>query len=155
MRFRVIAQTEDEFADWLSGQQQGPVNALTGPDPSDASKQVTLDEPAPQLIEKYQCQNCHVFNDASTPNYGPNLTHLASRTTFASGYYKLTHDKLVEWLLDAPSLIPMESATCRSSPPGENRCVGMPSFTTNTPPGLSEMTQDQANTIADWLLEQT
>jgi cytochrome c oxidase subunit 2 len=95
MRFRVIAQSADDFADWLSGQQEGPVNPLTGPDPSDPSKQVTLDEPAPQLITKYQCTNCHVFDDAATASYGPNLTHLASRTTFASGYYELNHAKLV------------------------------------------------------------
>lgn len=155
MRFRVIAETADDFAGWLSGQQQGPVNPLTGPDPEDSSRQAVLDEPAPQLIQKYQCQNCHTFNDASSVAYGPNLTHLASRTTFASGYYELTHDKLVEWLLDAPSLIPMESATCRSSPPGENRCVGMPSFTTNTPQGMPEMTRAEAETLADWLMEQT
>ncbi len=30
MRFRVIAQSPSDFADWLSGQQQGPVNALEG-----------------------------------------------------------------------------------------------------------------------------
>ncbi len=154
MRFRVIAESADDFSDWLAGQQQGPVNALTGPDPEDSSRQVTLDEPAPQLIEKYQCQNCHVFDDASTVTYGPNLTHLASRTTFASGYYELTHDKLVDWLLDAPGLIPMEAADCRK-PPGEGICVGMPSFTENTPQGMPVMTRDEADTLAGWLMEQT
>ncbi|HEX5586301.1 MAG TPA: cytochrome c oxidase subunit II [Acidimicrobiia bacterium] len=146
MRFRVIAQTPDDFADWLSGQQQGPVNEL-----SDADGKV-VDEPAPQLINKFQCVNCHVFDNASTPTYGPNLTHLASRTTFASGYYELNKSNLVSWLQNAPGMIPMESQGCRESPQGI--CVGMPSFTENTPKGLPEMTPAEASTIADWLLEQ-
>jgi cytochrome c oxidase subunit 2 len=156
MRFRVIAQTPSDFADWLSGQQQGPVNALLGPDPAkpdDPNATTYVDEPAPQLIKKFQCTNCHVLDDSSKASYGPNLTHLASRTTFASGYYKLEHSRLVEWLQNAPGLIPMESEGCRK-PPGEGICVGMPSFTQNTPKGMPEMTPAEANTIADWLLEQ-
>jgi cytochrome c oxidase subunit 2 len=159
MRFRVIAMTPDDFATWVSEQQQGPVNPLTElVSKTDADGKTTespqvLDEPAPQLIQKYQCTNCHIFDDSSTVNYGPNLTHLASRTTFASGYYELTHDKLVQWLLDAPGLIPMESQDCRD-PVGDGICVGMPSFTRNTPKGMPVMTHDEATTLADWLLEQ-
>ena len=29
MRFRVVAKTPAEFQEWLSGQQQGPVNPLS------------------------------------------------------------------------------------------------------------------------------
>jgi hypothetical protein len=47
----------------------------------------------------------------------------------------------------------MESEGCRL-PQGQGICVGMPSFTENTPKGMPVMTPDQANTIADWLLEQ-
>ena len=156
MRFRVIAQSKSDFADWLAGQQEGPVNALTEPGPD--GNPVIVDEPAPQLIEKFQCTNCHVFDDASTSSIGPNLTHLASRTTFASGYYQLNHANLVKWLQNAPGMIPMESGGCRAVPQGI--CVGMPSFTENTPDGangkpLPEMTPDEANTLAEWLLEQT
>ncbi|MET0627398.1 MAG: cytochrome c oxidase subunit II [Acidimicrobiia bacterium] len=149
MRFRVIAQTPDDFADWLASQQRGPVNQLY----ADAAAGEYTDEPAPQLIKKYQCTNCHVFDDASTPAYGPNLTHLASRTTFASGYYELNKSNLVSWLQNAPGMIPMESQGCRL-PVGEGICVGMPSFTENTPKGMPEMTPAEASTIADWLLEQ-
>ena len=151
MRFRVVAQTPSDFNDWLISQQQGPVNPLTTVDAD--GKSVVVDEPAPQLIQKFQCTNCHIFDDASTPNYGPNLTHLASRKTFASGYFELTHANLVSWLLDAPGMIPMESQDCRD-PVGDGICVGMPSFTENTPKGLPVMTRDEANTLADWLLEQ-
>jgi cytochrome c oxidase subunit 2 len=156
MRFRVIAQTPSDFEDWLSGQKQGPVNALKGPDPAEPDNPdatTFLDEPAPQLISKFQCVNCHVFDDSSLGSYGPNLTHLASRTTFASGNYKLEHGRLVEWLLNAPGLIPMASQDCRD-PVGDGICVGMPSFTKNTPKGMPVMTPAEANTLADWLLEQ-
>jgi hypothetical protein len=94
-----------------------------------------------------------VFDDSSKASYGPNLTHLASRTTFASGSYPLTHDNLVQWVRNAPSMIPMSSQDCRL-PPGDGICVGMPSFIENTPPGQQSMTQQQAEDIADFLLEQ-
>jgi len=74
---------------------------------------------AQELFTKtFSCTNCHTSENSSLSTYGPNLTHLASRTTFASGYYALTRSKLIEWLLDAPSLIPMQSQDCRVGPPG-------------------------------------
>ena len=41
------------------------------------------------IVGTFQCTNCHVFDDSSKAAYGPNLTHLASRSTFASGTYPL------------------------------------------------------------------
>jgi cytochrome c oxidase subunit 2 len=148
MRFRVIAKSPADFQQWLTEQQQGPVNALL------ASDGTTPAGPTQQLIVKtFQCTNCHSFDDSSKATYGPNLTHLASRTTFASGAYQLTKDNLVNWVKDAPSMIPMSSQGCRL-PPGQGICVGMPSFTKNTPPGMQSMTQTQAQDIADFLLGQ-
>ena len=54
--------------------------------------------------------------------------------------------------MNAPSMIPMSSEGCRL-PPGQGICVGMPSFTENTPKGLPTMTHTQAEQIADYLLE--
>ena len=83
--------------------------------------------------------------------YGPNLTHLASRTTFAGGEFELNRKNLVDWILNAPGMIPMQSKDCREPPPAT--CVGMPSFTKNTPPGdYPVMTRPQAEQIADYLL---
>jgi cytochrome c oxidase subunit II len=152
MRFRVIAVEPDEYDDWIADQQQDPaVPFQEGPedDPQPAG-------PAQELVaDKYQCTNCHSFDDSATSSYGPNLTHLASRATFASGYYELTRERLVEWLLDAPSLIPMESQDCRR--PGapaveDGTCVGMPSFTRDTPAGQPVMSREDAREIADYLL---
>lgn len=142
MRFRVIAQTPDEYDAWLASQQEGP-----------AVKLARAGEARRLFTQKFQCTNCHTTEDSSLSVYGPNLTHLASRSTFASGYYELTKPKLVEWILNAPSLIPMESQQCREPQP--TTCVGMPSFTENTPPGLPVMTRAEAETIADYLLQLT
>jgi cytochrome c oxidase subunit 2 len=143
MRFRVVVQTPAEFESWLEAQRDGPAVTL-----DEAGEAATL------FTEKYQCTNCHTTEDSSVSSYGPNLTHFASRKTFASGYYKLTRSRLIEWILDAPSLIPMESEECRLGlgVPGVT-CVGMPSFVNNTPAGQPTMTRAEAETIADYLLQ--
>lgn len=143
MRFRVVVQTPADFAAWLASQRQEPAVAL-----ANAGE-------AGQLFTKtFQCTNCHVTDNSSVSTYGPNLTHLGSRSTFASGYFALTRPQLIKWILNAPSLIPMESKDCRKGVPGTPgvTCVGMPSFTTNTPRGMPVMTEAQAGTLADYLL---
>jgi cytochrome c oxidase subunit II len=139
MRFRVIAQTPAAYAEWIAGQRDGPAVPLD--EAGDAGDLFTT---------KFQCTNCHTTSDSSLSTYGPNLTHLASRTTFASGYYPLTRQNLINWILNAPGMIPMQSADCRLPPPAT--CVGMPSFTENTPKGLPVMTRQEAETLADYLL---
>jgi len=149
MRFRVIAKSPADYQRWLDEQQQGPVNALY------ASDGTTPAGPAQDLmVTTFQCTNCHVFDDSSKAAYGPNLTHLASRTTFASGTYPLNKTNLVNWVMNAPSMIPMSSQDCRLPPAPGNICVGMPSFTENTPKGMPSMTKAQAQDIATFLLEQ-
>ena len=85
MRFRVIAKTPADFEQWLSEQQQGPAQPARATD----RRRRRRDRPRSSSSTKYQCTNCHIFDDSSKATYGPNLTHLASRTTFASGTYEL------------------------------------------------------------------
>jgi len=143
MRFRVIAQSPSDFDSWLASQRDDPAVALS--DAGDAEKLFTT---------KFQCTNCHTTENPALSTYGPNLTHLRSRGTFASGYYELTRKQLIRWILDAPSLIPMQSELCRLPPPAT--CVGMPSFTKNTPNGDTKkyptMTRREAEILADYLL---
>jgi cytochrome c oxidase subunit II len=149
MRFRVIAKSPADFQTWLSEQQQGPAQPMFESDgTTPAGEAQTL------IAKTFQCTNCHVLDDSSKATYGPNLTHLASRTTFASGTYPLTRSNLISWVMNAPSMIPMSSQDCRLPPSPSNICVGMPSFTENTPKGLPTMTKAQAQQIADFLLEQ-
>jgi cytochrome c oxidase subunit 2 len=137
MRFRVIAQPMNEWREWLAGQQRGPAQPWTG-----EIKELTG--------TKYACTNCHVFDDSTKVNYGPNLTHLASRSTFAGGVYEVNRKNLTDWVMNAPSMVPMQAKDCREPPPAT--CVGMPSFTENTPPGMPVMTREDADTIVSYLL---
>jgi cytochrome c oxidase subunit 2 len=137
MRFRVIAQPMDEWRRWLAGQQRGPAQPWTG----DIQR---------LTANKYQCTNCHIFDDSTKTNYGPNLTHFASRSTFAGGVYERTTKNVHDWVRDAPSMVPMESKDCRLPPPAT--CVGMPSFTKNTPKGQPAMTQADADAIVAYLM---
>ena len=98
----------------------------------------------------YGCTNCHVFNDALAASYGPNLTHLASRARSPAGRSTLNRENLTKWILNAPAYVAMESKDCRLPPPAT--CIGMPSFTKNTPKGQKTMTPEDANTIVNFLL---
>jgi cytochrome c oxidase subunit 2 len=137
MRFRVIAQPMDEWKAWLANQQNGPAQGWSG-------------EIEALTAAKFQCTNCHIFNDSTKATFGPNLTHLGSRSTFAGGTYEVNRKNLTKWVLDAPSMVAMASKDCRLPPPAT--CVGMPSFTKNTPKGQPVMTKQEADTIVTYLL---
>ncbi|MGZ4678205.1 MAG: cytochrome c oxidase subunit II [Acidimicrobiia bacterium] len=142
MRFRVIAEPMDQWKQWLAD--------ISGPPAGDYG---TKDKPTDvyTLTNKtYGCTGCHVFNDAQADNYGPNLTHLRSRSTFAGGTMKLNAENLKAWIMNAPSKVAMESKDCRLPPPAT--CTGMPSFTKNTPKGMKTMTSEDADTIVNFLL---
>jgi len=143
MRMRVIVQERAAFEAWAAGQQRGPEQAYTG-------------EIEALTGATYACTNCHTFEDSGQPTYGPNLVHVGSRDTFAGGTYQLDRRNLVSWLLDAPGMVPMQSKTCRepTATPGLG-CIGMPSFTKDTPKGQPVMSRADAETIADYLLANT
>src|SRR5262249_3317900 len=144
----VIAMTKPNFESWLSEQQQGPVNPLVDSDGKPVGEAQRL------ITNKFLCTNCHIFDDSSKPSYGPNLTHLASRDYFASATYPLNRKNLVDWILNAPGMIPMQTENPKCRPAPQTGCVGMPSFTENVAAGLPTMTRAEAEQIADFLLEQ-
>ncbi len=137
MRFRVIAEPMDEWKAWLAGQQQGPAQPWDGDIKALTANEVPVHE-------------LPLFNDSTKTNYGPNLTHLDSRTTFAGGTYAVNRKNLTNWVMNAPGMIAMASKDCRLPPPAT--CVGMPSFTKNTPKGQPVMTRADADTIVTYLL---
>ncbi len=143
MHFRVIAQSPAAYTAWLASQRRPPRVSLVA-----SGAAGTL------FSRTFSCSNCHTTSASSLSTYGPNLTHLASRSTFASGYFALTKSQLVKWIMNAPGLIPMQSQDCRKGPPGTPgvTCVGMPSFINNTPKGMPVMTPTEANTLANYLL---
>jgi cytochrome c oxidase subunit 2 len=88
MLLRVYVDTPDQFAAWVKNQQQ--------PGVQDAA--VTAGR---HVFETQACMNCHtVTGTAAKGTFGPDLTHLASRATIASGAVTNTPENLRAWIQD-------------------------------------------------------
>ena len=85
MRMRVIAEPMAKWKAWLAD--------ISGPPRGDYGTAANPTDVYTLTNKTYGCTNCHVFNDALGTNYGPNLTHLASRTTFAGGTLTLNREE--------------------------------------------------------------
>jgi cytochrome c oxidase subunit 2 len=102
MRFRVIAQSEADFQEWISAQQQDAVT----PEEGLAAEGMKL-----FLTGKFpggQCIACHTIRgtEQARGTLGPNLTHFASRTTFAGSIFENTPENVALWLRDPPAVKP-------------------------------------------------
>ena len=89
MRIRVIAQTPADFANWETEQAQAP----KFPAGAEAQK-------GAQLFRDMSCSNCHAISGVSTARIGPDLTHIASRETLATGRLENNPVNLEAWLHD-------------------------------------------------------
>jgi cytochrome c oxidase subunit 2 len=88
MLIRVYVDTPEQFEAWVKDQQQ---TAVQDPEVSEGR----------HIFETQACTNCHTIH--GTPaigTFGPDLTHLASRDTIASGAVKNTPQDLHEWIKD-------------------------------------------------------
>jgi len=86
MLLRVYVDTPEQFDAWIKSQaqptQQGPAV-----------------EAGRNVFERQACMNCHtVSGTAATGRFGPDLTHLMSRATLASGAMDNTPANLREWI---------------------------------------------------------
>jgi cytochrome c oxidase subunit II len=90
MLLRVYAETPENFAAWIR-QQQSPALAPQ----SDAAVQ------GRKQFETQACINCHAVNGTvANGRFGPDLTHLMSRETLASGAALNTPENLAKWIDD-------------------------------------------------------
>ncbi len=97
MRMKAFVQSQSDFDAWLANQQQPPV---TPPPGSDAEQGMAL-------ITSKGCIACHTINGTSAQGtIGPNLTHLATRTTIAGGTLPNTTQGLHTWLQNPPAVKP-------------------------------------------------
>jgi cytochrome c oxidase subunit II len=97
MRMKAFVQTQADFDAWVAAQQQPAATPAPG---SDAEQGATL-------FTQKGCVACHTINGtAAQGNVGPNLTHLASRTTIAGGILPNTTEGLHTWLHDPPAVKP-------------------------------------------------
>jgi len=86
MLLRVYVDTPEQFNAWIKNQQQ-------------PAQQHPAVEAGRQVFERQACMNCHtVSGTAATGRFGPDLTHLMSRTTLASGATDNTPENLRQWI---------------------------------------------------------
>jgi cytochrome c oxidase subunit 2 len=88
MLLRVIVESTAEFQTWLDDQKK--------PAKNDATARTGRD-----IFLSQSCVNCHrVRGTSAAGTYAPDLTHLMSRQTLASGIVPNTRDELRKWLID-------------------------------------------------------
>jgi cytochrome c oxidase subunit II len=87
MLLRVYAHTPEDFDRWVKQQQKLPESS-----PGTASGR--------QVFERTACINCHAIGDDSVKvrRFGPDLTHLMSRDTLASGAVSNSPTNLRAWI---------------------------------------------------------
>src|SRR5882757_7803076 len=94
MLLRVSVDGPEEFAAWVRAQRR-PAIEDTG---AIAGRRV---------FESNACMNCHaVSGTAANGRFGPDLTHLMSRSTIAAGAAKNTHDNLRLWIQNPSAIKP-------------------------------------------------
>jgi cytochrome c oxidase subunit 2 len=96
MRIRVIGQTAPDFEAWAEHQ------ALPAAKPSTPDGRRGL-----ELFQRRTCASCHtIAGTTAHGKTGPNLTHLASRQTLASGALANTPEELSRWIADPQGIKP-------------------------------------------------
>ena len=96
MRLLVIVESKDKYDAWLQNQQQ--------PIPASLSSDAAQGE---QLFLSGTCGTCHTLNGTKAKGVvGPNLTHFASRQTFAGAWLENNAENLRQWLSDPQALKP-------------------------------------------------
>ena len=93
MLLRVNAVPTDDFKAWIAAQARPPVES--------AAVHAGRD-----IFMNLACATCHAVQGVSDGAFAPDLTHLASRDTIASGMVPLTRDNLRAWLNDPQALKP-------------------------------------------------
>jgi cytochrome c oxidase subunit 2 len=98
MLLRVYAQTPEEFAAWVEQQKK--------PAPQEFAGNAAATEGQTVFMHN-ACINCHaVRGTVATGRFGPDLTHLASRDTIASGSIENTSENLRRWIDDPNTMKP-------------------------------------------------
>ena len=94
MLLRVYVDTPEQYTAWVDNQARPGVQ-----DPAVAEGR--------RVFETEACMNCHaVRGTAATGRFGPDLTHLMSRDTLASGEIPNTRDNLRQWIKNPDSFKP-------------------------------------------------
>jgi cytochrome c oxidase subunit II len=96
MRLVVVADEEDEYRQWMENERQPAVAPTT--DKERAGQQVFLGA---------ACVYCHrIQGTNATGNVGPDLTHLASRSTLGAGIMPNVKGNLAGWIVNSQTMKP-------------------------------------------------
>ncbi len=92
MRFRVIAEPEQDFEAWLNNEARATPDDVPGAD---------------ERLFINKCGQCHAtVARALSSGKGPSLAHLASRETLGGGILRNTPENLMLWLTDPQAAKP-------------------------------------------------
>jgi cytochrome c oxidase subunit II len=92
MLLRVIVHTPGEFERWVKEQQRPAVEEASASE-------------GRRIFFGNSCVSCHAIRGTSAKGvFGPDLTHLMSRQTLASGAALNSHDSLRAWIRDPQQL---------------------------------------------------
>jgi cytochrome c oxidase subunit 2 len=97
MRERAIIQTQADFDSWIAAQQRPAAPPPPGPATDGA-----------QIFVQKGCTSCHTIQGVPVAQgkVGPDLTHFASRGTFAGSLFENNTQDLRAWLKDPPKVKP-------------------------------------------------
>jgi cytochrome c oxidase subunit 2 len=97
MRLRAVVQSEADFEAWLEAQRQPAATPQPGSKAAEGQR----------VFETGACIGCHTIAGTNAQGrVGPDLTHLASRSTFAGSMFDLNGENLSAWLHDPPAAKP-------------------------------------------------
>jgi cytochrome c oxidase subunit 2 len=94
MLLRIYVDSPEDFSKWVAAEKQ----------PAHSADTVAVGR---SIFERTACINCHaVTGTVANGHFGPDLTHLMSRETIASGAANNSHDNLKLWIHDPESIKP-------------------------------------------------
>ncbi len=97
MDFVIIAQSQADYEAWVSQQKQ------PAPDPPVGS----MEKFGQQAFLGSACVYCHTIQGTNASGkLGPDLTHLANRTTIGAGIRPMTPANLAGWIINAQDIKP-------------------------------------------------
>ena len=95
MRIIVYTHTQEDFEQWAQSEAQDRQA------PSGAAAR------GEEVFLTTGCVNCHAIRGTeASARTAPDLTHFASRTTFAGAMFDTNEENLAEWLRDPPAMKP-------------------------------------------------
>jgi cytochrome c oxidase subunit II len=106
MRVVAYSHTQEDFDAWVEEQSAPAVENASG-DAGDGQELFTQNFDVRSTVveegaDQYSCASCHAVQPGpdAQPRIGPNLTHFASRSTFAGATFKNNAENLAAWLRD-------------------------------------------------------